>query len=97
MKTQKASAPERFEALQKTGITSFTSQDIQELLGINKKQAMAVIVYGTSQDKIRVTKRVNSSDEDVTRYELSAWRQQWITKPWGNGHVSRDSDRMAPD
>ena len=97
MRTKKATAPERFEELQTMSVRSFTSRDLQEMMGISKSQADAVINFGASQDKIRVVRRVSSHDPHMTLYELSNWRREWITKPWGVANVSRDSDRMAPD
>jgi hypothetical protein len=97
MRTRKATAPERFAELEKLGMTTLTSPLIQEVLGISKQEALAVIVYGTSVDKIRLSKRVNSHEAAFTEYELSSWRQKWITEPWGVANVSRDCDQMAPD
>ena len=97
MTEKNLTAPERFQELQASSIRSFTSKELQDTMGLTKAQADAVIVYGTSNDMLRITKRANSREEQFTVYELSNWRTKWITKPWGVANVSRSSDRMAPD
>ena len=40
MRTKKATAPERFEELQTMSVRSFTSRDLQEMMGISNRKQM---------------------------------------------------------
>ena len=82
MRTKRATAPENLKILLKTPLTRFTVTDVTEELGISFQAARAAIVFGVSEDKLRVLKHPQDSGSAFAIYENPSWRRQWITKPW---------------
>lgn len=82
MRTTKAQAPDILELLLKMDKNTFTVSDVAEELQITKRQARAAIVYGLSEEKLRVALTTHSSERDLSLYENVAWRRKWVVSKW---------------
>lgn len=82
MRTTKAQAPDNLELLLKIDKHTFTVAEVAEVLRITRQQARAAIVYGLSEEKLRVAQTTHSSEGDLSLYENVAWRRQWVVSKW---------------
>jgi response regulator of citrate/malate metabolism len=83
MENENRQAPDLIHDLLKIPTVSFTIPDIEDFLGVSRKRARAVLVYGVQEELIRNAKDHNDEGRDFTLYEKSSWRREWVTKKWG--------------
>lgn len=83
MRTKKAQAPDHLVMLLAREEHTFTTWDVAKWLDLNYRQARAVIVYGVSEEKIRMVQNLTeASHTECALYESILWRREWVTRPW---------------
>ena len=92
MRTKAAKAPDRLTKFLETAppTVQFNRESLQKMLGLNKAQTEAVILYGLMEDKFRVARKEIGAGAEGVVYELSSWRKHWATKPWNRSGCIRE-------
>lgn len=97
MENENRLAPDLIRDLIAMPQVSYTVQDIENLLGVSRKRARAVLAYGVAEDLLRMVLSHNDDDRQFALYEKAGWRREWITKSWGcGGQLDQDNVTCPP-
>jgi len=95
VRTEKAQAPDLLEKLLSLPINHFDLNEVAAALNVTIQQARNIVVFGMTEEKLRLAVPHDATNGRRAKYENPKWRNKWIRGCWKMMNEAKGHDSLV--